>query len=149
MTRLADALAGVTRLGLDTAPFIYFVERHAAYVDLVRAALRTVDFGAIRAYSSVATLTEVLTQPLRLGNAILADEYRQLLLNGRNLTLLPINVPTAELAAELRARYKLRTPDALQVAAALDAGCEAFLCNDAGLRRVTELRVLVLDDLEL
>jgi hypothetical protein len=28
MTKLADALAGVTKLGLDTSPFIYFVERH-------------------------------------------------------------------------------------------------------------------------
>jgi predicted nucleic acid-binding protein len=43
----------------------------------------------------------------------------------------------------------LRTPDALQIATALEAGCEAFLSNDAGLRRVTELRVLILDDLEL
>lgn len=43
----------------------------------------------------------------------------------------------------------LRTPDALQIAAALVAGCEAFLTNDAGLKRVTELRVLVLDELEM
>ncbi len=35
-----------------------------------------------------------------------------------------------------------------RIATALDAGCEAFLCNDTGLRRVTELRVLVLDDHE-
>ncbi|MDT7542364.1 MAG: hypothetical protein QOE33_2268 [Acidobacteriota bacterium] len=149
MTPLADALTGVTKLGLDTTPFIYFVERHAAYFDLVHAALKLVDEEKIIAYSSVVTLTEVLTQPLRLGNNSLADEYRQLLLNARNLTLLPIVAQTAELAAELRARYKLRTPDALQVAAALDAGCEAFLCNDAGLRRVTELRVLILEELEL
>jgi hypothetical protein len=28
-------------------------------------------------------------------------------------------------------------------------GFDAFLSNDAGVRRVTELRVLILDDLEL
>jgi predicted nucleic acid-binding protein len=50
--------------------------------------------------------------------------------------------------AELRARDQLRTPDALQVASALGAGCEAFLTNDLALRRVTELHVLVLGELE-
>jgi predicted nucleic acid-binding protein len=42
----------------------------------------------------------------------------------------------------------LRLPDALQIAVALEAGCEAFLTNDLTLKRVVELRVLVLDDLE-
>jgi predicted nucleic acid-binding protein len=46
----------------------------------------------------------------------------------------------------LRARYNLRTPDALQVATALVRRCEAFLTNDARLKRVTEIRVLTLDD---
>jgi len=26
--KVVDALAGVVRLGIDTAPFIYFIERH-------------------------------------------------------------------------------------------------------------------------
>jgi predicted nucleic acid-binding protein len=49
----------------------------------------------------------------------------------------------------ISARYSLRTPDALQVATALAAGCAALLTNDVRLQRVTELRVLVLDELEL
>lgn len=55
----------------------------------------------------------------------------------------------AETAAELRARYNLRTPDALQIAVALENNCDAFLCNDNGLKRVTELKILILDELEL
>jgi predicted nucleic acid-binding protein len=39
--------------------------------------------------------------------------------------------------------------DALQVATALNSSCEAFLTNDSNLKRVTQLRVLVLDELEL
>ncbi len=34
MTRLADALAGVTRIGFDTASFVSFVERHPSYLDV-------------------------------------------------------------------------------------------------------------------
>jgi hypothetical protein len=32
MTRLDEALAGVTTLGFDTSPFIYFIERHPTYI---------------------------------------------------------------------------------------------------------------------
>jgi len=31
----------------------------------------------------------------------------------------------------------------------LTAGCDAFLTNDAVLKRVTELRVLMLDEMEI
>jgi predicted nucleic acid-binding protein len=42
----------------------------------------------------------------------------------------------------------LSLPDALQAAVALVAGCDAFLTNDAVLKRVTELRVITLDEVE-
>ena len=51
-------------------------------------------------------------------------------------------------AAELRARYRLRLPDAIQLAVALNAGCQAFLTNDRDLQRVTAVRILSLEDLE-
>lgn len=51
-------------------------------------------------------------------------------------------------AAALPVRYRLRTPDALQIATALEAGSQALLCIDTELRRISELRVLVVDDLE-
>jgi predicted nucleic acid-binding protein len=53
----------------------------------------------------------------------------------------------AERAAELRARYHLRTPDALQVATALLSDCQAFLTNDKDLSRIIEIQVLVLETL--
>ena len=147
--KLDDALAGVDRLGLDTPPFIYLIERNPAYLDLVREVFRRITAGLLTAHSSVITLTEVLTQPYRVGNDALARRYRRFLLRSRNFSLDPITADSAEQAAGLRARYGLRTPDALQIATALAAGCAVFLTNDARLQRVSELRVLVLDDLEL
>ena len=53
----------------------------------------------------------------------------------------------AEAAGRLRGRYPaLKTVDALQVAAALDNGADAFLTNDLKLRQIKELRVIVLKD---
>lgn len=64
-----------------------------------------------------------------------------------HFTLVPIDADVAETAARLRTSYGLRTPDALQISAALTTGCQAFLTNDKKLRRVTELRILVVDEL--
>lgn len=147
--KLEDALLNVNSLGLDTSPFIYFVEQYPRYVDLVREVLRRVTGGEFTACSSVITATEVLVQLLRQNNRALADQYRDLLNNSINFKLLPLSVITAEKAVELRAKSNLRTPDALQIATALENRCEAFLCNDRGLKRVGELEILVLDELIL
>ena len=149
MTRLDEALAGVTTLGFDTSPFIYFIERHPTYIDVVREVIRRVDAGMVRGYSSVVTLIEVLTQPKRIGNTALEREYHDLLLHGRHFEMISIDALIAEQAAALRARYALRTPDALQIAAAVHVGCQAFLTNDIALKRVTGPRMLILDELEL
>src|SRR5947208_12822817 len=106
--KLHDALSGVTALGIDTPPFIYFIERHPSYLALVREVIRRIDAGAPVGYSSVITLTEVLTQPRRTGNVAIETEYRTVLLRSRNFTLLPITAAVAEHAADLRARYQLR-----------------------------------------
>lgn len=145
--RVEEALVGVTKLGVDTAPLIYLVERNPAFVDAAREVLRRINDGAPRGVSSVVTLTEVLIVPKRAGRADLETACRDLLLNNDNFTLLPLDVAVAERAADLRARYNLKTPDALQVATALENGCQAFLTNDAGLRRVAEIRTLVLGEL--
>lgn len=62
---------------------------------------------------------------------------------------MPLDQESAQQAAELRARYNITLPDALQIAAALNTDCEVLLTNDGSLERVKELRVLVLDELEV
>jgi predicted nucleic acid-binding protein len=148
MTDVETALAGVTRLGLDTAPIIYFVQAHPQYDTVVTEIFQQIDRGNVTGVTSVITLTEVLTQPLRHQAADLQRQYRDLLKNSVNLALVLIDPAIAEQAAALRARYNLRTPDALQVAAALSADCQAFVTNDRQLQRVTELSIIILDDLQ-
>ncbi len=90
---------------------------------------------------------ELTVKPLQLGFADVADEYEMVLSTYPNLTIAGFDRATARRAAELRAIYRLRPADALQVAACLQSGATAFLTNDKGLRRVTEeIHVMVLDD---
>jgi predicted nucleic acid-binding protein len=147
--KIRDALQGIQRLYTDTAPLIYYVEENPTYVSRMDVVFEAIEERPIEAVSSVITLTEVLTHPIQLGNTRLVQEYRDILLNSREFRLIPITSRIAESAADLRARYNLRTPDALHVAASMDARCDAFLTNDASIKRVTEIAVLVLAELEL
>lgn len=147
--KLQDALTGVARLGLDTAPLIYLIEDHPRYAPIVLEVSRKISIGEILAVTSVITLGEVLVQPFAVGNLELRRRYRDILLNSVGVRTCSISAEVAERAAELRARFGMRLPDALQVAVAIDQGCEAFLTNDRRLGRVNDLHVLVLDDLEL
>ena len=142
--KISDVLEGVQRLYTETAPLIYYVEENPTYVAKMDAIIEAIEDRPIEAVSSVITLTEVLTRPVKLGNARLEREYRDILLHSGEFRLLTITVRIAESAAALRARYNLRTPDALHVAASIDARCDAFLTNDAGIKRVTEITVTAL-----
>lgn len=149
MRKLDAALQGVERLGIDTAPLIYFVEQHPEFAPVVRSVIQRAENGAFGLATSSLTLTEVLTLPFERQAHDLAETYREILLNAPYVHLLPVDVALAEEAARLRAAYRLKTPDAIQVAASIQAGCDAFLTNDGGLKRVQDISVLVLSELEL
>ena len=147
LTDLHEVLAGVSRVGIDTSPFIYFMEAHSDYLSLVAPLFTRMDSGEISAVTSTITVAEVTVLPLRLHRNDLREQYLSLLLNSANLDVIAIDVNVAQVAAELRAQFAIRLPDALQLAAAMAAGCEAFVTNDRALAQVTALSVIVLADL--
>jgi len=149
MPRMEDALAGVTRIGLDTMSLIYYVETNSKYVALMDEIFDRITDRRLRGVASTITLMEVLVKPLGLGEAALADQYRDLLTGSANFETLPVTQAVAETAADLRARYNLRTADAVVAATAIQSGCQALVTNDDRLPRVTELRVIFLDRVTL
>jgi predicted nucleic acid-binding protein len=146
---LDDALSGVTRLALDSAPRIYFVEQHPVHLPIMREVIQRIDGGELAGCGCVILLTEVLNVPSKRQDAALERLYHQVLTGSRKFNLLPVGQQAADYAATLRARHNLRTPDALIAATALEEGCEALLTNDHRMGRVTGLRVLLLDELTL
>lgn len=132
-------------IGLDTAVFIYFIEEHPEYLPVVEPIFAGIDGGRWEGLTSTVTLLETLVVPYRAGNVQLAAQYEALLARGRGLRLVDLDRPLLRAAAHLRARYRLRTPDALQIAAALAGGCTAFVTNDRRLPEIPGLRILDLD----
>ncbi len=133
-------------VGLDTAPLIYFIEEHTAYLDTLKKIFETVDKGEVSVITSTITLTEVLVHPLRSQNVDLATEYRDILLNS-NITTIDISSDIAEYGALLRSQYNLRTPDALQIATAINSGAGFFLTNDTKLPKIPNIDYLIMDTL--
>lgn len=134
---------------IDTVPFIYFTEKHPAYFDKMQVIFKNLTESDIDILTATLTLTEVLMKPIQAQNKYLQNEYRSLVMNTRNISPIVINTTIAIKAAELRAQYNLKTPDALHLATAIASGADAFLTNDNGFKRVADIKILILDELEL
>jgi predicted nucleic acid-binding protein len=131
-------------VALDTQIFIYFIEEDGRYLPLIKPLFETIDGGNLVAVTSGLSLMEVLVVPYRSGNAALADRYEDLLTNSRGLRFIEVDRRLLKAAAQLRAMFKLKPPDAIQVAAALVADCESFLTNDRRIHAIPGLKILQL-----
>jgi predicted nucleic acid-binding protein len=89
---------------------------------------------------------ETLVLPYRRGDRELTDRYEDLLRRSAGLRLLELTTPLLRTAAELRAELGVKTPDAIQLAAAIFGGCSALVTNDRRLPEIPGLRVLQLSD---
>ena len=126
--------------------FIYHFEASREFAAPAGEALHAVADGVCAGLTSVLTLMEIAVKPLQAGRSDVADEYELLVRSFPNLSVIEVNAAITRRAAELRAIYRLPAADALQVAACLDRGATAFITNDRDLRRVDDLRVLLLSD---
>lgn len=131
-------------VGLDTVVFIYFIEEHPRFVDLAQEIFNRVADGHLTAVTSALTLLETLVLPYREGNASLAARYEALLTRSRGLTVVDISRVQLRAAAQLRALHPVKTPDALQLAAALSHGCPVFVTNDTSLPSIPGLTKILL-----
>ena len=133
-------------VGLDTAIFIYYLEEHPRYLPLVEPLFRAIDAGRLAAVTSAVTLIETLVVPYRRGEADLARRYEDLLTRSRGLLLVDLERPLLRAAAQLRAVARVRTPDALQLTAAVTHACSAFVTNDRKLPDLGGVRIVQLED---
>lgn len=133
---------------IDTTPLIYLVENHPKYYDRVFNFISTeITEKENRFVTSVLTVTEFQVVPKRNNDLLLIEDFNDALIK-LDVQIFDINVQTAETASTLRAKYRfLKTLDALQVACALKFGCRRFLTNDIKLKSLTELDILLVDNL--
>lgn len=133
-------------VALDTCIFIYFIEEHPKYLSIVQPIFAEISADSLNAVTSAIALMETLVLPYRLGNILLAKQYEALFRKSRGLRCADITANTCRIAAQLRAAYSIKTPDALQLAAALMAKCSTFVTNDRVLPPIEGIHIVQIED---
>jgi predicted nucleic acid-binding protein len=135
------------RVLIDTSIWIYHFEQHPELGAAAGKIIESLEEGEFRGVASELTLLELTVRPLQLGRQDVADDYEVLLDYFPNFELKPISGEILLEAAALRARQRLRTPDAIQIATGLRTGATLAVTNDEGWRNFPLIETLILADL--
>ena len=131
----------------DTAPFIYYLENDGdfkAKAKKVFADCEEADF-----VTSTVTVGEYLTGVFKKEDESRVSEFRSMI-SEYDFNVVPINWDIAEEAARIRARYiGFKMMDSFQLATARLTGCDAFVSNDLQLKQYSDIKVLVVDEVEI
>jgi predicted nucleic acid-binding protein len=144
--RLTEELKVHKRVAIDTNLFIYLMEKHPDYFIIAREIFQQIEKGQIYGITSMLILTEVLTKPLKDNNEILYRSYKAVINTFPNLFVKVVDYDICSLAAEIRAKYGFKTPDAIFIATAIEEGADAFITNDIRLKNLDEINSIVLND---
>lgn len=130
----------------DANALIYLLEGKEPFASRVRAELAAVYRAHPDVGSAVSRLSwlECRVGPMKANDAAILNLYDTFFARP-DLIWLELNRDVVELAAAIRVRHGLRTPDALQAACCLQLGpAHVFLTGDAMFQRVQGLNVVLL-----
>jgi len=134
-------------IGLDTMVFIYHFEENQAYSPLTFSIFESLEKGNFKGITSILTFLEILVKPKKENNLLLTERYKLLFETFPNLQVKTLNENIADIASSLRANYNINTPDAIQIATSLEAKADIFITNDSTLKKISEIKVLLLSEM--
>jgi len=128
------------RIALDTSFLIPVLEDAGGREGLPTRLLRLAERKSLSLMTSSITLLELLVHPYRMKDLEAVNRYYGYLTQPL-VELLPLTADVADRAAEIRARYGFRTPDAVQMATALIGGATLLLTLDRDFKKQKEIEV--------
>jgi predicted nucleic acid-binding protein len=134
-----DVLPEGATVLVDTAPWIYLLQDHPDFAPRFEGLFAAAEEGRVELALSTITLAEVLTGPYKAGEMALAKRYEKAL---SSYQIMPFSAAVAIQAAQLRALYGLKLPDAAQLAIALEMGAAALVTHDRDFSAVKGLPIL-------
>ena len=124
---------------VDTAPWIYVLEDHPVFAPRFTGLFEAAEQGRLQLALTTVTVAEVLAGPFKAKQTALAKRYEKAL---NRYQVVPLTAQVAALAAQLRGQYRLKLPDAVQLASALEIGAAALVTHDRNFSSVQGLPVL-------
>ena len=105
-----------SRIYVDTAPFIYFLEKSALYFDVARSFFIDCKNQSFKLFTSTVTIEEFCVYPLSHNDRQAIVNF-ETFLNGMNIDVVPVDKNIALKAAEIRAKYTgFKALDAIHLA---------------------------------
>lgn len=127
------------RIALDSMVFIYIFEQSTLYYPQAEEILTSVEKGTYEGVTSIISVTEALSVKKLHTNRMAQNEILRFFHEVPHLAVLPVAWEIAQSAAELRRMYSsLRTPDAIQLATAVEAKADVFITNDQKLLHLSK-----------
>ena len=136
-----------SRLYLDTNWYIYAFENVPAFREPARRVFQYVANADATIIASTLVRVELLPKLIAEQRQAQLETYEAFLQHSHEVQLVPVETDIIELTIQLRAKYGLKTMDALHVATAQAHQCTAFISNDRKVQQITEIRVLGAADL--
>ena len=130
------------RVYFDTNIFIYLLEHHPDLGEVCLSIVQSAVDKELDGYSGELVLAELLVKPLKDNNARAVQAVKDLFTNDTRIELLPHTKTAFITAAHLRANYKIKLPDALHIATAVENHMDIFLSNDREIPSIPEITVL-------
>jgi predicted nucleic acid-binding protein len=141
---LAAEARKYSRIAFDTNAVIYLFEKHPMYGTEIKEVFELIEKGICYGITSTLLITEVLTKPFKEEAYDLYHRYMAFLRAFPNLLVKDVTRSISISAAKIRAKYNLKTPDAIFIATAFEEGAEAFITNDIRLSNVINLNAVII-----
>ena len=131
-------------LALDSNIFIYHFEENPLFTPQTSAIFTLFIKGFSRGITSIISVIEVLSYPapknLLKGRE---EDFKTL----PHFTIYDINHEIGLKAARLRREYRIRLPDAIQLATAIYGKADIFITNDSKLKNFKDIKVILLENI--
>src|SRR5258708_2918910 len=125
----------MSRIYWDTMLFVYLLEDHPTYANRVRELLSRSRRRRDSLCTSYLTLGEIMAGVERTSQPLPALAVRDTLVE-MGFSFLAFDEGAVSPFSKLRAREKLKAPDAIQLACAASAGIDLFLTGDKQLLKL-------------
>jgi predicted nucleic acid-binding protein len=123
-------LMALERVYLDTNVIIAITENQSEIGEGQKRLIKSFLNKETNGMTSEITLAECLVRPVRELNQALIELYLELLTAGSDLFIAGIDTNVLIEAANVRARHKIKLPDAIHIATAQLSNCTTFVTND-------------------
>ena len=135
------------RVFIDTAPFIYLLEKHPEFIDRIKKYFTELYTDKAEILTSVITLSEFGVKPNKEGKPELVQQFEEFT-KKVGIEMVEVTREHAKLSSQLRGKYQfLKGMDSLQIAIAQLEHCDRFFTNDTKLAKIEEIEIVLVKDL--